>query len=63
MSRYEIYQSEVICPFFDRTLYICDALSLNRQIDEKVWLKYCSTEAYDNCPLFLVESLVSKSDV
>lgn len=53
---------ELICPFFNGNLYICDALSLNKQVKEKDWLRFCSTEAYDTCPIFLVETLVIKDD-
>ncbi|MCX8030734.1 MAG: hypothetical protein N3A59_04040 [Thermodesulfovibrionales bacterium] len=53
---------EILCPFLNGNLDICDALSSNKQINERVLVRYCSTESYDTCPLFLVESLVIKSD-
>jgi len=46
---------ETICPFNDSS--ICAASFSAMAIDNQKRARYCSTDNYDNCPLFLAKIL------
>lgn len=53
----------IICPFGNRNLDICQALDIKREVNQTVKSKYCCSDDYDHCPLFLIESLILKDDL
>ena len=46
---------ETICPFNDAS--VCAASFSSMAIDNQKRARYCSTDNYDNCPLFLAKIL------
>lgn len=52
-----ITNSKDICPYCDMETEICIASCSALEIDEKLRVKYCTNEDYDDCPIFLVKKL------
>ncbi|MCL5237268.1 MAG: hypothetical protein M1353_05410 [Nitrospirae bacterium] len=48
------------CPFDDIETDICTASCSSMPIDERMRMKYCANEDYDDCPVFLVKKLTRR---
>lgn len=48
---------ETICPYCDTEAEICNASCSALEIDDRMKMKYCTNEDYDDCPIFLVKKL------
>lgn len=48
------------CPFDDGIADICAASCSAMPIDERMRMKYCANEDYDDCPIFLVQKLTRR---
>lgn len=48
---------ETLCPYCNADAEICDASCSALEIDERMKMKYCANEDYDDCPIFLVKKL------
>ncbi|GEM_PF-5201903 len=62
ISSYDSISSLIICPFGKKDLDMCEALEVKREINQTVKAKYCTSDDYDHCPLFLIETLILKND-
>ncbi len=48
------------CPYDDIDTDICTASCSSMSIDERMRMKYCANEDYDDCPIFLVKNLTRR---
>lgn len=48
---------EIMCPYCNTDTKICDASCSALEIDDMIKMKYCASEDYDECPIFLVKKL------
>lgn len=46
-----------MCPYCNTEAEICNASCSVLEIDERMKMKYCANEDYDDCPIFLVKKL------
>jgi hypothetical protein len=56
-ERVLIQEAKTICPHCDTEAEICNASCSALEIDERMKMKYCANEDYDDCPIFLVKQL------
>jgi hypothetical protein len=52
---------EIMCPYCDTGAEICNASCSALEIDDRMKMKYCANEDYDDCPIFIVKNLIRKS--
>lgn len=52
---------ETLCPYCNTDAEICDASCSALEIDDRMKRKYCASEDYDDCPIFLIKNLKRKS--
>ena len=50
----------VNCPFYGLHTDICTASCSTMLVDERTRGKYCGNEDFDDCPIFLVKTMVRK---
>lgn len=51
---------DAMCPYCNTESEICDASCSSMEIDDRMRMKYCANEDYDDCPIFLVKSLLKR---
>lgn len=51
---------EYLCPYCDNETGICTASCSSMLIDNRMRMKYCGNEDYDDCPMFLVKQLTRR---
>jgi hypothetical protein len=52
--------SDIMCPYCDMGVDICTASCSSMEIDNRMRMKYCANENYDDCPIFLVKNMISR---
>lgn len=52
--------SDITCPYCDMEIDICTASCSSMEIDNRMRMKYCVNEDYDDCPIFLVKKLLRR---
>jgi hypothetical protein len=52
-----IQEGNPVCPYCDTEAEICNASCSALEVDERMRIKYCANEDYDDCPIFLVKKL------
>jgi hypothetical protein len=61
MSLMTAIKMDTICPYCNTEADICNASCSALEIDDRMKMKYCANEDYDDCPIFLVKNLIRKS--
>jgi hypothetical protein len=56
----DIATFEAVCPYCNMETEICDASCSSLEVDERMRMKYCANEDYDDCPIFLVKKLLKR---
>ncbi|MEW6739625.1 MAG: hypothetical protein AB1325_06920 [Nitrospirota bacterium] len=52
-----IQEDKTMCPYCNTEAEICNASCSALEIDDRMRIKYCTNEDYDDCPIFLVKKL------
>jgi len=56
-----IQEDKTMCPYCNTEADICNASCSSLEIDDRMKMKYCANEDYDDCPIFLVKNLIRKN--
>ena len=52
--------SEYLCPYCDKETEVCTASCSSMLTDNRMRMKYCGNEDYDDCPIFMVKQLTRR---
>jgi len=52
-----IQENKPMCPHCNTEAEICNASCSALEIDDRMKIKYCANEDYDDCPIFLVKKI------